>query len=199
MVGVEWIIEGNTASNNQCREVRSVMIRADSVTINDNYGHSGFQQWRWRWNGCFRIARTKRIWCGTLSGRWHEGSPTMTKLANFKRAPLTQSLTICPGTFGFYQWAALDDDYSCQRRLLCHGSMYSSGQRYGPIIPYANFFYACHEEIAPLAVMRVRQSKNQRKGCTVLDDAAADTFWISTSQSICDSTGTSGGTQSLWI
>lgn len=176
-VGGSW---GNTASNNNSASVAS-RSRDDpgrpSVTINDNYGHGGSNTGGGGGTAVSDGTYEKNLILELCPAGGMKAVPPPDKLANFKRsAPSLNPDLICPVLLD-----CIEDGqpWIIRAKALCVMEACIQVGNGTENNPYANFFYACHEEIAPLAsharaaVKEPAQRVLQLLGFDVAADSAA--------------------------
>jgi hypothetical protein len=146
-VGGSW---ANTANNNTSVASRS---RDDpgrpSVTINDNYGHGGSNSGGGGGTAVSDGTYEKNLILELCPAGGMKAVPPPDKLANFKRAaPSLNPDLICPVLLD-----CIEDGqpWIIRAKALCVMEACIQAGNGTENNPYANFFHACHEEIAPLA------------------------------------------------
>jgi hypothetical protein len=148
-VGGSW---GNTANNNNSASVAS-RSREDpgrpSVTINDNYGHGGSNSGGGGGTAVSDGTYEKNLIVELCPAGGMKAVPPPDKLANFKRAaPSLNPDLICPVLLDFIEDG---QPWIIRAKALCVMEACIQVGNGTENNPYANFFHACHEEIAPLA------------------------------------------------
>jgi hypothetical protein len=148
-VGGSW---GNAAVNNNSASIAS-RSRDDpgrpSVTINDNYGHGGSNSGGGGGTAVSDGTYEKNLIVELCPAGGMKAVPPPDKLANFKRAaPSLNPDLICPVLLDCIEEG---QPWIIRAKALCVMEVCIQVGNGTDNNPYANFFHACHEEIAPLA------------------------------------------------
>jgi hypothetical protein len=181
-VGGSW---GNAPSNNN----NSVASRSrddpgrPSVTINDNYGHGGSNSGGGGGTAVSDGTYEKNLIVELCPAGGMKAVPPPDKLANFKRAaPSLNPDLICPVLLD-----CIEDGqpWIIRAKALCVMEVCIQVGNGTDNNPYANFFHACHEEIAPLAShARAAVKEPAQRVLQLLGfDAAPDTSGAAAAQS----------------